>query len=121
LPKKLKSPACQRNRGFFIAAVFLTKLLKSTILKRFLKVKIMQKDLLNRISTNGQILTGKPVIKGTRLSVEYILNLLAQGETTEEIVEEYEGLVKEDIYACLLFAAQSLENISFMPLTQQAA
>lgn len=81
----------------------------------------MQKALLNRISTNSQVMTGKPVIKGTRLSVEYILNLLAQGETIEEILEEYEGLTKEDIYACLLFAAQSLENISFMPLTQQAA
>ena len=81
----------------------------------------MQNNLLNRISTNSQIMQGKPVIKGTRLTVEYILNLLAQGESIEDILEEYEGLDYQDIYACLLFAAQSLKNISFMPLTQQAA
>lgn len=81
----------------------------------------MQKDLLKRISTNSQVMMGKPVIKGTRLPVEYILNLMAQGETMEAVLLEYEGLTKEDIYACLLFAAQSLENISFMPLSQEAA
>jgi uncharacterized protein (DUF433 family) len=48
----------------------------------------MQKYLLNRICTNSQIMTDKPMIKGTRLSVEFILNLLAQGETIEAILEE---------------------------------
>jgi len=59
----------------------------------------------------------KPVIKGTRLTVEYILGLLAHGTTGAEILKEYNGLVQEDIQACLLFAAQSLENTAFMPLT----
>ncbi|MFB2837342.1 DUF433 domain-containing protein [Floridanema evergladense] len=73
-------------------------------------------DLLNRITANPTVMVGKPVIKGTRLTVEYILNLLAHGATVTEILEEYENLVEEDIRACLLFAAQSLGSASFMPL-----
>jgi uncharacterized protein (DUF433 family) len=61
-------------------------------------------------------MVGKPVIRGTRLTVEYILNLLAHGSTAEEILEEYEGLTREDIQACLLFATRSLQNMDFMPL-----
>jgi len=63
--------------------------------------------LLERITLNPKVVAGKPVIKGTRLTVEYILNLLAHGATVEEILQEYEGLTQEDIQACLLFAAQS--------------
>ena len=80
-----------------------------------------EKDLLNRISTNSKIMVGKPVIKGTRLSVEYILNLLANGANVAEILEEYEGLVEADIRGCLLFAARSLESASFMPLAMEIA
>jgi uncharacterized protein (DUF433 family) len=60
-------------------------------------------ELLERITLNPQVMAGKPVIKGTRLAVEYILNLLAHGATTEEILEEYQGLMPEDIQVCLLF------------------
>ncbi len=79
-----------------------------------------EKNLLSRISTNPNVMTGKPVIKGTRLTVEYILNLLAHGETVGEILEEYEGLVEADIRACLLFASRTLESASFMPLAEIA-
>jgi uncharacterized protein (DUF433 family) len=72
--------------------------------------------LLERIELNPAIMTGKPVIKGTRLTVEYILKLLANGTTVSEIIEEYNGLNQEDIHACLLFASQSLSETSFMPL-----
>ncbi len=78
-------------------------------------------ELLNRITANPKIIVGKPVIKGTRLTVEYILNLLAHGATLTEIVEEYEGLVEADIRACLLFASRSLESTSFMPLPMEIA
>jgi uncharacterized protein (DUF433 family) len=61
-------------------------------------------------------MVGKPVIRGTRLTVEYILNLLAHGETMEEIIKEYKGLTYEDIQACILFATKSLEDATFMPL-----
>ena len=64
-------------------------------------------QLLERITLNPKVMTGKPVIKGTRLTVEYILNLLAHGATEEEILNEYEGLTKEDLQACSLFATSS--------------
>jgi uncharacterized protein (DUF433 family) len=78
-------------------------------------------QLLDRIALNPTIMIGKPVIRGTRLTVEYILNLLAHGATESEIRAEYEGLTKEDLQACLLFAARSLENTTFMPLATEAA
>ncbi len=79
------------------------------------------RELLNRITLNPAVLAGKPVIKGTRLSVEFILNLLAHGASNEEIVGEYPGISEDDIKACLLFAGQSLSRTDFMPLTVEAA
>jgi uncharacterized protein (DUF433 family) len=67
-------------------------------------------ELLSRITTNSEVMIGKPVIDGTRLTVEYILNLLAHGASIAEILEEYDGLEEADIRACLLFASQSLES-----------
>ncbi|MBD3287304.1 DUF433 domain-containing protein [candidate division KSB1 bacterium] len=72
--------------------------------------------LLERIVIDPKIMVGKPVIKGTRLTVEYILNLLAHGETINDILQEFEGINVADIQACLLFATKSLESSSFMPL-----
>lgn len=65
-------------------------------------------QLLNRITCDPKVMVGKPVIKGTRLTVDYVLNLLAHGETVEEILDEYTDLKREDIQACLLFASRSL-------------
>lgn len=73
-------------------------------------------QLLKRITVDSKIMVGKPVIKGTRLTVEYILNLLAHGSTADEIIKEYKGLEMEDVQACLLFATKSLEDTAFMPL-----
>ncbi len=73
--------------------------------------------LLERIVIDPQVMVGKPVIRGTRLTVEYILNLLAHGATVEEILQEYKGLTYEDILACLLFATRTLESTAFMPLS----
>jgi len=75
------------------------------------------KKLLERITMNPKVMAGKPVIKGTRLTVEFILNLVAHGATDQEIIGEYKGLKKEDIQACILFASKALENTVFMPLT----
>lgn len=76
-------------------------------------------DLLGRITTDPEIMTGKPVIRGTRLSVEYVLNLLAHGATVKEIIDEYPGLEEKDIQACLLFASRSLMDMDFMPLSPE--
>ena len=75
-----------------------------------------EKQMLARIEINPNIKVGKPVIKGTRLTVEYIIGLLAQGATFDEILQEYDGLTPEDIQACLLFATKSLESTLFVPL-----
>ncbi len=61
-------------------------------------------------------MVGKPVIRGTRLTVEFILSLLAHGSTTAEITNEYPGVTPEDVQACVLFAGKSLESTSFLPL-----
>jgi uncharacterized protein (DUF433 family) len=73
-------------------------------------------QLLERITLNPKVMVGKPVIKGTRLTVESILNLLAHGSTPEEIIDEYKTLTQHDIQACILFASKALETSSFMPL-----
>jgi len=76
--------------------------------------------LLERITISPNVMVGKPVIRGTRLTVEHILNLMAHGATIEEVVDEYNGLTIEDIRACLLFATKTLEDTSFMPLLEPA-
>ena len=80
-----------------------------------------EKKILERIVINPNVMVGKPVIKDTRLTVEHVLGLLAQGATFEEVIEEYQGITTEDIQACLLFATKSLESTEFMPLTVKAA
>jgi len=77
-----------------------------------------QKQLLERIALNPKIMVGKPVIRGTRLTVQHILNLLAHGATVDEILQEYRGLTKEDILACLLYASETLGDTTFMPLVE---
>jgi uncharacterized protein (DUF433 family) len=85
------------------------------------KQKMKEQQLLERITINPKVMVGKPVIKGTRLTVEYILNLLSNGATVSKILEEYKGLDAADIQACLLFATKSLENMDFMPLEMETA
>ena len=64
----------------------------------------------NRITYNPKIFGGKPIIKGTRISVEFILELLASGMTHEEIVGEYPQLTKKDILAVLNYAAKTVKK-----------
>jgi uncharacterized protein (DUF433 family) len=77
--------------------------------------------LLERITVDPKVMVGKPVIKGTRLTVEHILNQLGHGASVAEILKEYDGLILEDIQACLLFASRSLENTAFMPLAVETS
>ena len=58
----------------------------------------------DRIALDPKILVGKPIIKGTRLAVEFIVDLLAQGWPESEILRNYPGITHEDIAACLKFA-----------------
>lgn len=63
-----------------------------------------------RIIVDKDILVGKPIIKGTRLSVEFIIELLSQDWSENDILRNYPGITKDDIKACLNYAAQSLKN-----------
>ena len=56
-----------------------------------------------------------------RETVEHILNLLAHGESVETIMEEYPGVSKEDVLACILFAARTLEDTAFVPFAVETA
>jgi len=78
--------------------------------------RMNDEELLERIVCDPKVMAGKPVIRGTRLTVDFILGLLAHGMTEEEVRAEYPGLSKEDIQACLLFATRTLKDTDFMPL-----
>jgi len=72
--------------------------------------------MIDRIIANPKILGGKPIVQGTRLSVEFILELLASGVSEEEILEDYPHLTREDIHACLKYAARSCRNEIYVDL-----
>ena len=67
-------------------------------------------DWHERIVVDPDILVGKPVIKGTRISVELIIDLLARGYSKEQILEQYDHLTPEDVQACLAYASETLRS-----------
>jgi len=73
-------------------------------------------NLQDRITIDPQTLAGKPIVKGARLAVEFIIDLLAQGWTEEEILRNYPGLTPEDIRACLIYASSILKAERLYPL-----
>ena len=64
----------------------------------------------DRIVIDPNVLVGKPVIKGTRISVEFTVDLLGRGWTVEQILNEYEHLTRKDIQACLAYASEVLKS-----------
>jgi uncharacterized protein (DUF433 family) len=67
-------------------------------------------ELRERITIDPKVMGGKPCVRGTRLTVRLIVNLLAHGAPLEEIFEDYPHLTHEDISACLLYAADLLDR-----------
>ena len=67
-------------------------------------------DWHDRISLDPRVLVGKPVIKGTRIAVEFVVDLLGRGWTREQILKEYDHLTPEDIQACLAYASEVLKS-----------
>ena len=63
-----------------------------------------------RIGLDPGVLGGKPVIKGTRLAVEKIVELMASGWTEQQIAENYPGVTRDDIAACLFYASEVLKS-----------
>lgn len=76
----------------------------------------MTTNYQNRITVDPEIMVGKPIIKGTRITVELILRLLAQGMTIKEILKNYPHLEKEDILAVLEYATKVIEEEKVLPL-----
>jgi uncharacterized protein (DUF433 family) len=70
----------------------------------------------DRVTIDPKVLTGKPVIKGTRLAVEFIVDLLAQGWTDQEIIDNYPGVTRDDIRACLQYASEVLKSERVFPV-----
>lgn len=64
----------------------------------------------NRIEINPEVLVGKPVIRGTRLSVEFIVELLTNDWTEQQIIDNYPDITHQDITACLRYAAETLKS-----------
>lgn len=73
------------------------------------------------IESNPKVMMGKPVIKGTRLTVELILEKLAAGETFEQMLDAYPRLTPQAIYAALRFAAQALKADVVYPVSEAVA
>jgi uncharacterized protein (DUF433 family) len=69
-----------------------------------------------RIIIDPGILCGKPVVKGTRLAVEFIVDLLAQGWTAADVLKNYPGLTQDDILACLAYASAILHAEKVYPV-----
>jgi uncharacterized protein (DUF433 family) len=70
----------------------------------------------DRIVIDPEILAGKPVIRGTRLAVEFILELLAAGQSESDILTNYPGLMREDILACLSYASYLAHEYKAYPI-----
>ena len=70
----------------------------------------------DRIALDPKVLAGKPVIKGTRVSVELVIDLLSKGWTPEQIIENYPSLQAGDIQACLAYASEVLHGERVYPL-----
>ena len=68
-------------------------------------------DWKSRIVSDPAIMFGKPTIKGTRVTVELIVDKLAAGRTIEQLLKSYPHLLAADIYACLAFAAASVKSL----------
>ncbi|WP_084318811.1 DUF433 domain-containing protein [Deferrisoma camini] len=75
----------------------------------------------SRITSTPHVMFGKPVIQGTRITVEFILEELAAGRTPEDLAREHPGLEVEDVRAALRFAAQILGTDIVHPVSEEAA
>lgn len=77
-----------------------------------IRLSMIDRNLLQRITSNPEILGGKPILRGLRISVELILSLLAQGVAQEELLDDYPDLQPADIQACLVYAHAVIANDS---------
>jgi len=75
----------------------------------------MDMPMNDRIMMNPDVLAGKPIVRGTRMSVEFVVGLLAQGWSIDDVLKEYDHLTREYILACLAYAHQLLADEKLYP------
>jgi uncharacterized protein (DUF433 family) len=80
----------------------------------------MRKEIFTRIVCDNDILSGKPVIRGTRISVEFLLELLSNNWTHQEIIDNYPSITKEDILAALEYSVSLLKEEHIYIIPQEA-
>lgn len=95
----------------YASGVYLLKMENDLV--TLLKFIVMDTTLLNRITTNPAVLTGKPIIRGMRISVEHVLKILARGISNAAIIDEYPTLEEDDIKACLLYVAKEKDDKNY--------
>jgi uncharacterized protein (DUF433 family) len=67
-------------------------------------------DWQERITVDPKVLAGKPIVRGTRISVEFVVDLLGRGWTIEQLLHEYDHLTQQDVQACLAYASEVLKS-----------
>lgn len=72
-------------------------------------------DWRERIEINPDVMTGKPIIRGTRLTVDLVIELLAEGWTVDQIIAEYPGVSSEDVAGCLAYASAVIKEEKVFP------
>ena len=75
-----------------------------------------ERQLLDRITNNPEIFGGRAIIRGRRLAVEHVLEMLSAGATTDELLKHYPWLEQEDVYACFLYAANVVGDEYVQPM-----
>lgn len=83
--------------------------MKMALAATTIKNGVIKMDWKTRTIVNPDVMTGKPIIKGTRITVEFVIKLLGQGATVTEILREYDHLTPADIQACLAYASDLLK------------
>jgi uncharacterized protein (DUF433 family) len=80
------------------------------------QVGVVGMNWQDRIVLDPAVLDGKPIVKGTRIAVALVVNLLAEGWTEVQVLENYPGLTRDDVAACLAYASARLQNERVYPL-----
>jgi uncharacterized protein (DUF433 family) len=73
--------------------------------------------LLDRIVVDPNVLAGKPVVRGTRISVDLVIDLLARGYSKEQVIAQYDHLTLDDVHACFAYARELLQSERVFPTT----
>jgi uncharacterized protein (DUF433 family) len=76
--------------------------------------------MARRVVTNPEVLQGKPILEGTRISVTFVLEMLSSGMTVDQIVEEYPHLAHDDVIAAVIYAKQVVDGEDIMPSVEAA-